>query len=403
MGMRRLLGAALLALATPLSSASPAALAAPNDPAATAVGAISRSRSDSANPQPPHGYAQLPAPKALARPTDGSNAGDGVAYGARSDLAAAQTALEGCRGSRQTPAPCELVWLNDEPIATADEIRHGLAAANHPLFLWRYTSGVATLHLAGSIHILKESLLPLPAQFDGAFAASDQLVVEVDVVRHGAELQGRTAELAFLQGDATLTALAPAELRARLAERLPRYDLTPAKVERATPALVAQQLLISRLLALGYHPEHGMEQYYLARRGERPVLELESVESQLALLFGQPMDVQLALLAEAVGTEASLGTTVADLLRAWFAGDDAAFLAAFAAGEGANPLLGQYERALVAERNRAMAERIAALLETPGRYFVLVGAGHLVGESSIVALLAERGIEGRRIRSTDPP
>ena len=48
-----------------------------------------------------------------------------------------------------------------------------------------------------------------------------------------------------------------------------------------------------------------------------------------------------------------------------------------------------------------MTARIAALLRTPGTYFVLVGAAHLIGDSGIVSRLAGQGIEGRRIDSDD--
>ena len=89
------------------------------------------------------------------------------------------------------------------------------------------------------------------------------------------------------------------------------------------------------------------------------------------------------------------------MLAAWLAGDDDAFMASLKSQRGANPLLEAFERTLLEDRNLTMAARLEGLLDGPGRYFVLVGAAHLVGESGIISLLAERGIEGRRILSSD--
>jgi len=361
--------------------------------------------------QPPAGYAALPAPKALALPAgtalrNGAPGGSpGISRAAPSDPAAAFDALGRCRQANATNAPCELVWLNDERIATGAEIRARVPQSDHPLFLWRFQSPVATVYLAGSLHVLKQSVLPLPAQYDAAFASSDRLVVEVDTTRHTpSELQRRMLEYARLPDGTTLQALASPELVERLSGHLPRHGLTLPMVEHGKPALLTQQLVLSRLLALGYHPEFGVEQHYLARRGERMVLELETLESQLALLFEQPVATQLELLEDALAMDAMVEPLLADLIAAWLGGDDAAFLEAFSARSTAAPtstLLETFQRALVEERNVTMTARIADYLATPGRYFVLVGTGHLVGKSSIVALLEARGFEGCRVRSSE--
>jgi len=50
-----------------------------------------------------------------------------------------------------------------------------------------------------------------------------------------------------------------------------------------------------------------------------------------------------------------------------------------------------YEK-LVDERNKIMAGKVQEYLDaTDGSYFVVVGAGHLVGKTGIVQLLREKG------------
>ena len=49
-----------------------------------------------------------------------------------------------------------------------------------------------------------------------------------------------------------------------------------------------------------------------------------------------------------------------------------------------------YEK-LIYERNRSMASKIEDYLKTKETYFVVVGAGHLVGSQGIIELLKGKG------------
>ena len=54
------------------------------------------------------------------------------------------------------------------------------------------------------------------------------------------------------------------------------------------------------------------------------------------------------------------------------------------------PELAPLFKKLFTDRNLTMADKIARFLETESSYFVLVGAGHLIGDDGIVALLKEK-------------
>src|SRR5258706_8959427 len=49
--------------------------------------------------------------------------------------------------------------------------------------VWKVTRGPATLYLGGTIHLLRPSDLPLPAEFEMAYVASAQLYFETDIAR----------------------------------------------------------------------------------------------------------------------------------------------------------------------------------------------------------------------------
>jgi len=75
------------------------------------------------------------------------------------------------------------------------------------------------------------------------------------------------------------------------------------------------------------------------------------------------------------------------MVDAWSQGDTAAMEALIYKSLEEAPELEPFFKKLFTDRNLRMADKIAGFLETDSSYFVLVGAGHLVGDDGIVALL----------------
>ncbi len=351
-------------------------------------------------------YEQLAGSKALAL-IPGAPQSETMAHGQPNDLMAATTALQTCEASRAPDqARCELRKLNEELITSGAEIRARIPQDPHPLYLWRIESPTATVYLAGSVHILKPSLYPLPAAYDAAFAAADTLVVEVNVgAVEPAELQAKTAAYATLPNGQRIQAVLPPALADELATSLGRYGASLAQVQTLKPAFLMNQIVLLRLRSLGYQGEYGVEQHYLRQLDGRPVLELESLDDQLSLLFDQPMDLQQQLLIDTLDQEPEIEPLVAGMIAAWFSGDDALFMEMFEAQSGDSELTKQFTEQLLDHRNLGMTDGIQHYLasgnpETPHTYFVLVGAAHLIGEKGIVGLLTQRGFNPTRLSST---
>lgn len=353
-------------------------------------------------------YESLPQNKALAVSPTRPDTVIGLAYGEASELVASVQAQERCQAAADPGEVCELVRLNGQQVTTGAEILARVPREPHPLFLWRYQRGATVVYLAGSIHILKPTLYPLPAPLVQAFDRADYLVLEVDVSALGQdEILRRTRAHAELPGQQTLADVLPAPLYQRLSRHLAHFGFDIAMLRRAKPAMAMNHVVVSRLLTLGYLPDSGLESYFSSRRtaGQR-TLQLETLEAQLELLFDQPMATQVQLLAETLEMEGGIEPMLAEMLVAWLAGDDAGFLEQFKAQSGDSPASRAFLRQLLDERNADMADAIAGYLQAapgdaPRTYFVLVGAAHLVGPQGIVELLAADGIEGQRVMSTD--
>jgi uncharacterized protein YbaP (TraB family) len=346
-------------------------------------------------------YATLPLHKALASAANNGTA-RGVASSEASDELAAVNALTRCTAAA-AGAVCEVSRLDDLRVTTASEMRENVPHAPHPLFLWKFESKSGSAYLAGSVHVMKPTLYPLPAQFDAAYAKSDRLAIEVDTDAVSPDvLVEKLRAYAILPAGQTLsTVLSPASYKA-VDAYMQSQGATIETFATLKPALVATQLAVSRLSALGYLPQFGLEQHFKSTKTARPVLELETIDQQFAVLSSPPIAVQQEMLVETIDQMSTIEPIVTGMIVAWLSGDENEFRRLFDLENGDSPEIRAFSRTLIEDRNVGMADKISGYLTTlQGTTFVLVGAAHLTGPEGIVALLEARGFHGRRINSND--
>ena len=265
-------------------------------------------------------------------------------------------------------------------------------AAGEQLPIVRFEGERASLVLLGSVHMAYPSLYPLRETIEQAFAAADAVVVEVDIRGDNAlRIQQLFLEAGTLpRGQRLRDQLDPTTYSA-LEDYLARRDLPMAAFARLQPGLIVVSLSALRLEELGLDPEWGIEQHFLRQlRPGQTVIELESAEQQVALLLDFP-DAD-RLLAQSLQQLEQADTLLDPLYRAWLAGDlDELDRLLLREERAAHPDFEPVYEKLYDQRNIAMAGRLTALLRGEGNYFVIVGAGHLVGEQGIIRLLADAG------------
>jgi len=202
---------------------------------------------------------------------------------------------------------------------------------------------------------------------------------------------------AFIAADAPgLDRTLPPPLRERLERLLPRFGLAPEAVWRLKPWAVANNLVVLEAIRLGFSPAMSTEAqlFALARERGQPLVEIESVDKQLALFDAAPAELQIAYLEQAIAS-AENGTgenEIRGLLGAWRRADEASMrkrLETMRASDNAG------ERWIVDQvidgRHDAMLAAIERFAASGRLHVVAVGSLHFFGQNGLLDRLRARG------------
>jgi uncharacterized protein YbaP (TraB family) len=271
-----------------------------------------------------------------------------------------------------------------------------------PAFLWEVKAAQGqggTVYVVGSIHLAKEGELTFPPSMEAAFQRSEALVVEVDVgALDPALMQRILVAKGRLPADQRLSQRLEPEMRKRLEAAAKQAGLPMAGLERMRPWVVAVTLSVLDLQRSGYDSSLGVDRVFLDRaRGSKQIVELETAEEQLQLLAQLPEPLQDAMLCEQLQRSEAPEEGLERITQAWKAGDAEALAAQVFQQEQGHPELAPLYEKLFYERNARMAEKVGAMLAQPRTWFVVVGAGHVVGPRGLLALLQAQGHPVRQL------
>jgi uncharacterized protein len=259
-------------------------------------------------------------------------------------------------------------------------------------FLWKVQSSSSTVYLLGSIHFLKKDVYPLNQTIENAYESSDKLVVEANINELGNLDLKMLADRAFYKNDDHIEKHVSPQTY-RLIEKESKTLGMPIELIRMhKPWFLALSFQAMELMRLGYDPQHGVDYHFLARaQGKKSILELESLDEQLSLLSGFSDREQEQFLFYTLETLKSMGSQVESMVRAWTSGDAQAMESILSEAAVQDASTASIFRKLFDERNAKMTSRIEGYLRSNGSYFVIVGAGHLIGKRGVVELLKSKG------------
>jgi uncharacterized protein len=259
-------------------------------------------------------------------------------------------------------------------------------------FMWAVRqAGAPPTYLVGSLHVLTPDFYPLATAFDDAFKASKVLIQEVDLD----ELTSPSTALALvgkamLTDGRTLEELITPDLYKQVTARAEKAGIPVVALNRMKPWMAAVSLTAPALKTAGFDTNLGVDKHFFDRAKSTGMERraLETAAYQFDRLDQMTPGLQEAMLKSVI---ADLDTEVANvktIARAWSLGEINTIERLLLAAVTETPEL--YERLLV-ERNRNWVAPVERCLKEGTACFVVVGAAHLVGPHSLVALLQAKG------------
>lgn len=271
----------------------------------------------------------------------------------------------------------------------------GFAQANGAV--WAIEGKRNTVYLAGSVHALPVGQSELSPELEYAYAAADELVMEVDLddIDPLAAVQFITAH-GTLTGSQTLADLLGSEKYAIVTGRAASIGLPEFAIARLEPWAAALMLTQVALLNTGYDPQLGIDMQLMerARLDGKRIEGLESVGDQLGIFDARSTDEQVTFLVQAADDVPGMRDDLDRLIAAWRAGDLAAMERELQDERAQAPAL--YDQ-LLGARNRAWLPKIEALLNGDRDYLVVVGTLHFVGRDGLLELLERAGRRPARL------
>jgi len=276
------------------------------------------------------------------------------------------------------------------------------ATANPPrgtLYQVRYHG--QTSYLFGTIHVGRAEFFPLEPRATQGLANADVLAIEVDM-RDATALQNALFKYSVYPNSDTVDKhVSPTALK-RMKGALENIGLPYDGIAHFKAWMIANLITIASVEKQGYHTGQSSESFLLdtAKTQGKTVVGLESAAFQLSLFDKLTEKQQESYLLESLDDLESGDTAkkTQDLLDAWSKADEQAFDGLLKEARDDKTVNGKFVyRELLAKRNPAMADRIAALVKENKSVFVGIGLLHLIGSDGVPQLLKNKGYEVTRL------
>lgn len=262
--------------------------------------------------------------------------------------------------------------------------------------MWVIKDADSTIYLLGSIHVMKPDTPWLTPAIQARFDSAQEVWFEIPDLDNKAAAGPVAQKYMFdPQGDMT-SDLTPVEL-ARIDDLLKPMGLNAAALKTMRKWAVGLIITMQEINRLGYATDTGVDVTLMkqARDGGKAVHGFETMESQMQALVPETEADELTALRAMVKDIDTMPQDLGDLFNAWKAGDTEALTRLMIDRMQTEDPKGY--RRLIVERNTAWEPQIEQILAGKGTAFITVGAGHLVGPDSVIAMLKAHGITAERL------
>lgn len=259
---------------------------------------------------------------------------------------------------------------------------------------WEIEGNNSKIYLLGSIHLAKKETYPLDSIIEAKFSDCHNLVLEMDPTSINYTMISR--KTMFQDTNTLFTALPKKYIP--IFDSIFRSLNIPKLVYNKFKPWFAVLTIMNLELGNSTSKSIGVDYYFLNKVDTtKRVIELESFNEQadfFELIYSEfPNEFITYFIKELENSRDNFDS----LYFAWEKGDESKILELTSAINDTSNFEKRFVELILDKRNETMASKIESLSYKDGCYFVVVGAGHLVGEKGIVNILRKRGFKARRL------
>ncbi len=261
--------------------------------------------------------------------------------------------------------------------------------------IWVVSDADSEITLYPTLHILPKEVEWKSEELTRRLAEADEVWFEI---MPGSEtdpaLQQTMMRLGMAPGYSLSAKLSEDEV-SKLKAAIAPMGMPFEAVDTMRPWLVSTLVSVSALMDKGFDPNAGVEKQLQPMVADKKIRALETAEGQMKMLASFPEDMQLLMLLEALEDMDETVEDMHELARDWAVGD-VEDLEAELLSEMKSEMPAAFD-VVFTQRNKNWADQIEIEMKGSGTDFIAVGAGHLVGDDSVPAMLKARGYTVKRL------
>lgn len=266
--------------------------------------------------------------------------------------------------------------------------------------MWRLADSDSEIYLFGTFHLLPKGVAWRSDLFAEAMADTPITYFEADAFSPTG--QARIVELIQLQGlnppGVTLSGLLGPSRSQNLERVLGQFGVPLAAMENVRPWLVLVTLSQFALQAGGFDAASGADQAIEAKAKDEgdDIRFLESIERQILALASLDGPALLNNFDQELERFETFADHTGAGVDAWRRGDLPA-LDQLILAPARTEAPAAYKSIFI-DRNAEWAEQIEDMMAGSGKVFIAVGAGHLIGDGSVIEMLQAKGFKPMRVQ-----
>lgn len=276
----------------------------------------------------------------------------------------------------------------------------GAAPATAQPAFWAVKDADSTIYLLGTVHLLKPDTEWRTPKLDAAIADSKELWLELastNPEKMAGEMMPLIARYGLSPTRRLSADLTPEEMKT-LDEAAKLAGMNSSQLDIFRPWFAALTISTSAMTHAGYDPLSGVDSKIESIFGEKGITPkgLETAEQQIKVFAGMSREAELDYLRQTINDYRESSVELDQMVTYWASGNLVGLEKMFVT-EMKEEDEGLYA-ALLTNRNANWVVDIEKMLAGSGTTFIAVGAGHLIGPDSVIAMLDVKGIKAERVQ-----